>query len=87
MKKVLFDEYELPIKIKAEVGGGYVANCPLWKDCYAQGETIDEAVLEITAVAQTLIELYKEEDQEIPLRSVKKNKTRTQFSVPIFVGA
>ena len=85
MKKVLFDEYELPIKIKAEVGGGYVANCPLWKDCYAQGDTIDEAILEITAAAQSLIELYKEEGLKIPLKLQKKENT-TSLNLPIIVA-
>ena len=62
-------EYELPIKIKPQKEGGFVVTCPVWEDCFAQGETIDEAVLEITAVAQSLIELYKEEELEIPYSS------------------
>lgn len=66
-------QYELPISIKPQREGGVVATCPVWSDCYAQGETVDEAVLEITAVAQSLIELYKEEDLRIPL--TLKNKT------------
>lgn len=59
-------EYELPIKIKPQKTGGFLVTCPVWPDCYAQGDTIDEAVLEITAVAQSLIELYKEEGFKIP---------------------
>ena len=58
-KKVL--EYELPIKIEPQKNGGFVAKSSIWSDCYAQGDTVDEAILEITAVAQSLIELYKEE--------------------------
>ena len=38
-----------------------MVTCPTWSACYAQGETVDEAVLEITAVAQSMIEIYKEE--------------------------
>jgi predicted RNase H-like HicB family nuclease len=66
MKKIIL-EYELPIKITSDKKCGYVATCPSWSDCYAQGETIDEAVLEITAVAQSLIELYEEENLKISL--------------------
>ena len=40
-------EYELPIKITSQKGGGFVVTCPTWSACYAQGETVDEAVLEI----------------------------------------
>ncbi len=61
-------QYELTVKIQPQKGGGYVAASPDWSDCYAQGETIDEAVLEVTAVAQSLIELYKEEGLKIPLK-------------------
>ena len=64
-------QYELPIKIESQTGGGYLATCLIWKDCYAQGETIDEAILEITAVPQSLIELYKEEGLKIPLKIQK----------------
>ena len=61
-------EYELPIEIEPQEEGGFVVRCTVWADCYSQGDTVDEAILEITAVAQSLIELYKEEDLEIPLK-------------------
>lgn len=86
MKKIIL-EYELPIKIAPQKEGGYVATCPLWRDCYAQGDTVDEAVLEITGVAQSLIELYEEEDMAIPLKKVEKRFSSKEFSVPVIVEA
>lgn len=81
-------EYELPIKIESQKGGGFVVSSPAWKDCYAQGDTIDEAILEITGVAQSLIELYKEEDLEIPLKLHKSKKTQSSsLNLPIIVAA
>lgn len=80
-------EYELPIKIAPQKEGGYVVTCPLWEDCYAQGDTLDEAVLEITAVAQSLIELYKEEDLKIPLKLQKEKGVTNPFTVPVIVSA
>lgn len=81
-------EYELPIKLAVQKDGGFVATSPAWTDCYAQGDTVDEAILEITAVAQSLIELYKEEDLKIPLKlQVKKEPGNTSFSVPVFVAS
>lgn len=81
-KKV--SEYELPINIEYQKEGGVVVTSPAWSDCYAQGDSIDEAILEITAVAQSLIELYKEEGKIIPLKLQKgANKI---FSVPVIVG-
>lgn len=80
-------EYELSIKIESQKEGGFVVTCPKWVDCYAQGDTIDEAVLEITAVAQSLIELYKEEGLRIPLKKQKEKGTTSFFTVPVIVAA
>lgn len=81
-------KYELPLKIQPQEDGGYLAICPIWTDCYAQGDSIDEAVLEITAVAQSLIELYKEERLKIPLKlQSEKSIGSRDFSLPIIVAS
>lgn len=80
-------EYELPIQLAAQKDGSFVAHCPVWSDCYAQGDTIDKAVLEITAVAQSLIELYKEEGLKIPLKLQSKKAVANRISVPVIVAA
>ena len=84
-KKV--SEYELPIKIEPQKEGGYVVVCPKWVACYAQGDTVDEAVLEITAVAQSLIELYKEEGLKIPLKKQKEKGVANPLTLPVIVAA
>ncbi len=84
-KKVL--EYELPIQIESQKEGGYVVTCSRWADCYAQGDTIDEAVLEITAVAQSLIELHKEEGLKIPLKLQQEKGVLFPITVPVIVSA
>lgn len=85
-QKVL--KYELPVKIEKQKTGGFVATSPVWPDCYAQGDTIEEAVLEITAVAQSLIELSKEEGLVIPLKKLKTEKSIiNSLTVPIIVAA
>lgn len=66
-KSVSVLEYELPVKVAAQKGGGFVAVSPAWPDCYAEGDTVDEAMWEIVGVAQSLIELYKEEGLTIPV--------------------
>lgn len=81
-------QYDLPLDIRRERGGGYTAKCTIWPDCYAQGETVDEAVLEVTAVAQTLIELYTEEGLDIPLKRVRERAfSEKPFTVPVIVAA
>jgi predicted RNase H-like HicB family nuclease len=90
-KKTLdIQEYELPIIINEEAEGGFIASCSLWKDCYAQGETVEEAINEISYVASSLIELYKEEDLKIPLKLKKTEKNQGEgFSLnfPLVVSA
>lgn len=80
-------EYELPINIEQQRDGGFVVTCPVWKDCYAQGDTIEEATLEITAVAQSLIELYKEEGLKIPLKPLKNKRLDSPLNLPVIVSA
>jgi len=80
-------EYELPIKIEPQKDGGFVITCPVWQDCYAQGDTIEEATLEITAVAQSLIELYKEESLKIPLKTLKSKRVNIPLNLPVIVSA
>lgn len=80
-------EYELPIKIIAQKEGGFVVTSPVWEDCYAQGDSIDEAILQITAVAQSLVELYKEEGLEVPLKVQDKKEKATSLTLPLIVAA
>lgn len=85
LKSQKVSEYELPIKVEPQKDGGFVVTSPVWQDCYAEGDSVDEAILEITAVAQSLIELYKEEGKIIPLKLQKEIVSPT--SVPIIVAA
>ncbi len=86
MKQRVF-EYELPIEVEPQAEGGFVAKCPTWADCYAQADTFDAAVLEITAVAQSLIELYKEEELKIPLKLPQERNATNPLTVPVLVTA
>jgi len=84
-EKVL--EYELPVKIEPQ-DGGYFAFCPKWSDCYAQGNTVEEALSEINLVAQTLIEIYQEEEIRIPLSLAESvPKIGEIIKMPVFVTA
>jgi len=88
-KKLTIFEYELPIKLEKQKEGGYVAICPIWSACYAQGETIEETVNEISSVATSLIELYKEEEMKIPLKLIKssqKAESSLSLTFPVIVS-
>lgn len=86
-RSIKVSQYELPLKIEPQKDGGYVVTCSRWADCYAQGDTIDEAVLEVTGVAQSLIELYKEEGLKIPLKLQQEKGVLFPITVPVVVSA
>lgn len=89
-KTLTIREYDLPITIHGESEGGYTASCNLWKDCYAQGDTIEEAISEISYVASSLIELYQEEGMKIPLTLNKTSKAESQgfaLTFPLIVSS
>lgn len=88
-KTLTIQEYELPILIKEQPEGGFLASCPKWQDCYAQADTIEEAINEISYVASSLIELYKEEELPIPLKLKKtsqKSALNLTFKFPLVVS-
>ena len=89
VKTLTIQEYELPLVIKKEKIGGYVTQCPIWDDCYAQGETIEEVINEISSVASSLIELYREEGLQVPLtlnKTAQKPADRLTLTFPVIVS-
>lgn len=88
-KHLTIQQFELPVEVEKQKNGGYLARCPVWSDCYAQGETLEEALNEISYVASSLIELYKEEDLKIPLKLKKEEKIKSStinFNLPLVVS-
>lgn len=88
-KRLTIQEYELPIALQEEEGG-YVATCPIWQDCYAQGDTVEEAINEISSVAASLIELYKEEGIKVPLQlknTSEEKSSNFSLSVPVIISS
>lgn len=89
-KDLTINEYQLSVSISKEDDGSFFAQCTNWKDCYAQGDTIEEAINEITYVAGSLIELYSEENIQIPLELKKKTKEPSNgftFTFPLIVSS
>jgi len=87
-KKLNIQEYELPITLQ-EDDGGFVVVCPTWQNCYAQGETVEEAINEISYVASSLIELYKEEGMKVPLKlknASEQKASNFSLSIPVIVA-
>ena len=60
--------HKLPIFVEKDEDGFYIVECPLFKGCYSQGKTLDEALKNIREVIELLLE--EKESQEI-LRSYK----------------
>lgn len=88
-KNLVIHEYQLPILVEENKTGGFVARCATWPDCYAQGDTIEEAINEISYVASSLIELYQEERLTIPLKLKHTQHpaiSPLRFTVPLIVS-
>lgn len=88
-KTLHIQEYELPIVVQKEKEGGFTAVCSVWEDCYGQGETIEETVNEISYVASSLIELYREEGMRIPLKLKKETQEAIKgfaLKVPLIIA-
>jgi len=79
-QNLTIQEYELPVTINRDTSGGFSASCNAWADCYAQGDSLEEVINEISYVAGSLIELYKEEGMSVPL----KLKNTKKQSLPSF---
>ncbi len=79
-KNLTIFEYKLPVIVEKDKDG-YVATCPIWSACFAQGDTFEEAINEISYVASSLVEMYKEEGLSVPLelKETKKQKSSAPF--------
>ncbi len=53
---------KLPIIIQKDEDGFYVVECPVFRGCYTQGKTIDEALVNIREVIELCLE--EKENQE-----------------------
>ncbi len=87
-KKLTISEYEFPIEVNQE-DGFFLAKCSKWQDCYAQGDSLEEAINEISYVASSLIELYKEEGLKVPLKLKNIREERTpliKLNFPLIVS-
>ena len=58
--------YRFPIEIQTLDEGGYLAICPIFQGCHAEGDTIAEAIENLEDVAKTLLELRRGDGLPIP---------------------
>ncbi len=57
-----------PVVVEKDEDGFYIVECPLFRGCYSQGKTLDEALENIKEVIEICLE--EKENQEI-LKSYK----------------
>ena len=66
----------LPVIIERDENGVFVAECPVLKGCYTQGETLEEAMKNIREVIQMHIELMMERGEPLPSGVAEDSKGR-----------
>ncbi|MCD4798741.1 MAG: type II toxin-antitoxin system HicB family antitoxin [Methanosarcinales archaeon] len=50
------DKLHLPIIVEIDEDGYYIVTCPIFKGCHSYGETIDEAMANISEVIDMCLE-------------------------------
>jgi len=59
--KIIAKNKQFPVFVEKDEDGFYVVECPLFRGCYSQGKTLDEALKNIREV----IELCLEEKENV----------------------
>ncbi|MGL5836763.1 MAG: type II toxin-antitoxin system HicB family antitoxin [Waterburya sp.] len=58
--------YNYTVLLEKEQEGGYHAFCPILKGCHSQGDTVEEAIENITEAIELYIESLKADGQPVP---------------------
>jgi len=61
--KIIAKNKQFPVFVEKDEDGFYVVECPLFKGCFSQGKTLDEALNNIREV----IELCLEEKENVEI--------------------
>jgi len=72
----MMQKLRLPVIIERDENGVFVAECPVLKGCYTQGETLEEAMKNIREVIQMHIELMMEWGEPLPSGVAEDSKGR-----------
>lgn len=57
--KIIAKNKQFPVFVEKDESGFYVVECPLFKGCYSQGKTLDEALSNIREVIELCLEEKK----------------------------
>ena len=58
--------YNYKVLLEKEQDGGYHAFCPILKGCHSQGDTVEEAIDNITEAIELYLESLIADDRPIP---------------------
>ena len=58
--------YDFKVLLDPDETGGYVVSCPALPGCYSQGETIDEALVNIKEAILLCLEDLEAQNEAIP---------------------
>ena len=58
--------YNYTVLLEKESDGGYHAFCPILKGCHSQGDSVEEAIANITEAIELYLESLKADNLSIP---------------------
>ena len=71
--------YNYIVIFEKESDGGYHAFCPTLKGCHSQGDSVEEAIANITEAIELYLESLRADNQSIPRTPIQYSKSRTNL--------
>ena len=75
---------QFPVIVEKDEDGFYVVECPLFKGCYSQGKSLDEALKNIKEVIELCLE--EKENQEIIKHYKPQELGLYNLTIPLSYG-
>ena len=77
--------YNYTVLLEKEADGGDRGFCPTLKGCHSQGDSVEEAIANITEAIELYLESLRADDLSIPQEDLLvKNLNKFNFSFNIF---
>ena len=58
--------HDFKVVLEPDEGGGYVVSCPSLPGCYSQGDSVEDALINIREAIELCLEDLRAQGEEIP---------------------
>ena len=64
------ERHHYTVVLEREEDGGYHAFCPTLKGCHTQGETLDEALINVREAIEAYLESLRKHGEPVPVEDI-----------------